>query len=205
MEKDFDVLIIGGSVAGVSCALILGSALEKPYMNGKKVGIIMHQKASALHDAIFYNSYGISPGKKGKEIMEESVNHLTQTYPKLIQILGEKVTEVKGTFPEFTVVTNKNIYSAKQIVVATGNSDAFNIEGLNQYKIPHQKCITGKTWVQLKNVNHKVDEGIYVAGTLAGHRSQLTVAAGSGAMVAGDLLVDFNHGEETHVHDSVIL
>lgn len=203
MEKDFDVLIVGGSVAGVSCALILGSALDKPFMMGKKVGIVMHQKASALHDAIFYNSFGIVPGKKGKEIMEESVNHLTQTYPKLIQIHGEKVMEVKGTYPEFTVVTNKNTYFAKQIVVATGNSDAFNIEGLNPYKISHQKCITGKTWVQLSNVNHKVDEGIYVAGTLAGHRSQLTVAAGSGAMVAGDLLVEFNHGQETHVHDSL--
>ena len=52
-------------------------------------------------------------------------------------------------------------------------------------------------------INHKVVEGIYVAGTLAGHRSQLTVAAGSGAMVAGDLLVEFNHGQETHVHDSL--
>lgn len=203
MEKDFDVLIIGGSVAGVSCALILGSALEKPFMKGKKVGIVMHQKASALQDALYNNAYGIAPGKKGKEIMEESVEHLTQIYPQLIQIHGEKVTAVKGTFPDFTVVTNKNSYSAKQIVVATGNSDAFNIEGLNQYKIPHQKCITGKTWIQLRNVNHKVDEGIYVAGTLAGHRSQLTVAAGSGAMVAGDLLVEFNDGQETHVHDVV--
>lgn len=203
MEKSFDLLIIGGSVAGVSCALILGSALEKPFMSGKKVGIIMHQKASALHDAIFYNSYGISPGTKGKEIMEDSVNHLTKTYPKLDKILGEKVMEVKGSYPEFTVITNKNSYNAKQIVVATGNSDAFNIEGLNQYKIPHQKCITGKTWIQLSNINHKVDVGIYVAGTLAGHRSQLTVAAGSGAMVAGDLLVEFNQGNETHVHDSL--
>jgi hypothetical protein len=33
-----------------------------------------------------------------------------------------------------------------------------------------------------------VAEGIYVAGTLAGWRSQLSIAAGSGAAVATDIL-----------------
>ena len=31
----FDVLIIGGGVAGMSCALILGSAHKKPFMSDK--------------------------------------------------------------------------------------------------------------------------------------------------------------------------
>ena len=33
------VLIIGGGVAGMSCALVLGSAQFKPYAEGKKIGI----------------------------------------------------------------------------------------------------------------------------------------------------------------------
>ncbi len=32
----FDCLIIGGGVSGVSCALVLGSANAKPFVNDKK-------------------------------------------------------------------------------------------------------------------------------------------------------------------------
>ena len=38
---DFDVLIIGGGVAGMSCALVLGSAQFKPYAKDKKIGILI--------------------------------------------------------------------------------------------------------------------------------------------------------------------
>jgi hypothetical protein len=55
----------------------------------------------------------------------------------------------------------------------------------------------------LKNNDHLVAEGLYVAGTLAGHRSQLTIAAGSGAAVATDILTLWNGGIETHSHDSI--
>jgi uncharacterized protein (DUF927 family) len=52
---------------------------------------------------------------------------------------------------------------------------------------PHQNHCR-KTKNQLHNTDHKVAEGIYVAGTLAGWRSQLSIAAGSGAAVATDIL-----------------
>ena len=45
-------------------------------------------------------------------------------------------------------------------------------------------------------------EGVYVIGTLAGCRSQLTIAAGSGAAVATDLLTLWNEGVPVQVHDS---
>ena len=43
---DFDALIIGGGAAGLSCALVLGSAVSKPYCADKKIGLIAHQRAS---------------------------------------------------------------------------------------------------------------------------------------------------------------
>ncbi len=46
-----DVLIIGAGVSGVSCALILGSAQNKPFAMDKKIAIIAHQKASSLADS----------------------------------------------------------------------------------------------------------------------------------------------------------
>ncbi|HQF47644.1 MAG TPA: NAD(P)/FAD-dependent oxidoreductase, partial [Flavobacterium alvei] len=44
----FDVLIIGGGVSSMSCALILGSAKNKPFVTDKTIGIIAHQKNSNL-------------------------------------------------------------------------------------------------------------------------------------------------------------
>ena len=44
----YDVLIIGGGVSGMQCALVLGSGLKKPYAINKKVGIIMHHPLPKL-------------------------------------------------------------------------------------------------------------------------------------------------------------
>ena len=56
----FDALIIGGGVAGMQCALVLGSGLKKPSASNKKVGIIMHQRSSHLQNALFNNVLGLT-------------------------------------------------------------------------------------------------------------------------------------------------
>lgn len=199
----FDVLIIGGGVAGVSCALVLGSAHKKAFVADKKIGIITHQKTSSLQEALFNNAYGIPAGKLGADLLVESVAQLESLYPHIGQLAGEKVLRVEGSYPEFTVVTNKNTYPAKSIVVAIGYANTFDIDGLNQYLQPHQKALAEKQRVELKNADHKVADGIYVAGTLAGWRSQLAIAAGSGAAVATDILTLWNNGISSQSHDSV--
>lgn len=199
----YDVLIIGGGVSGMSCALVLGSAHKKPFVQDKKIGIITHQKTSSLQEAIFYNAYGVPSGKLGSELLTESVQHLQESYPHVTQIDGEKVLKVVGQFPNFTVTTNKNSYKAKIIVVAIGYSNTFNIEGLMHYAEPHKKALAEKQRIQLKNEDHKVIEGIYVVGTLAGWRSQLAIAAGSGAAVATDILTLWNNGISSQSHDSI--
>jgi thioredoxin reductase len=199
----FDVLIIGGGVSGVSCALILGSAHKKAFVNDKKIGIIAHQKSSALQDALFNNAYGIPAGKLGSELLTESLEQLQNLYPHITQIEDEKVLKIEGNYPNFTVVSNKNSYSTKNIVIAIGSANTFAIEGLMQFVEPHKKAIAEKQRIQLKNDDHKVVDGIYVAGTLAGHRSQLTIAAGSGAAVATDILTLWNNGISAQAHDSI--
>src|SRR3954467_13263893 len=137
--KMFDVLIIGGGVSGMSCALVLGSAHKKAFVQDKKIGIITHQKTSSLQEAIFYNAYGVAPGTLGSELLTDSVRHLQEVYPQVIQIEAEKVIKVSGEFPNFTITTNKNSYQAKTIVLAIGYSNTFDIEGLNHYIEPHKK------------------------------------------------------------------
>jgi hypothetical protein len=199
----FDVLIIGGGVSGISCSLILGSAKNEAFVSGKKVGIFTHQKTSSLQEAVFNNAYGISPGSLGSDLLKQSTQNLSNTYPHITQIPNEKVLKIDGEHPEFTIVTNKNSYKSKIIVIGIGAANTFSIEGLIQYIEPHRKSIPERQRVQLRNLDHKVTEGIYVTGTLAGWRSQLAIAAGSGAAVATDILTLWNDGVQTHAHDSI--
>ena len=199
----FAVLIIGGGVSGMSCSLVLGSAKKKPFVTDKKIGVFTHQKTSSLQEALFNNAYGIPAGKLGSDLLKESIEQLTTTYPHIAQIPNEKVLRIEGVFPEFTVTTNKSSYKTRLIVVGIGAANTFDIEGLMQYVEPHQKSLPEKQRIQLKNNDHKVAEGIYVIGTLAGWRSQLAIAAGSGAAVATDILTLWNGGTQTHAHDSI--
>lgn len=199
----FDVLIIGGGVSGMSCALVLGSAYKKSFAADKKIGIITHQKSSSLQEALFNNAYGIPAGKLGADLLSESISQLSELYPHVVQIAEEKVMRVEGNFPAFTVVTNKNAYQTKLIVVAIGSSNTFAVEGLMDYIENHPKAIPEKRRVAMRNHDHKVAEGIYVAGTLAGWRSQLAIAAGSGAAVATDILTLWNNGIDSQSHDSI--
>jgi thioredoxin reductase len=199
----FDVLIIGGGVSGISCALVLGSAQNKPFVKDKKIGVISHQKNSSLQEALINNAYGIAPGTLGTNLLAESRLHLSETYPHITQIQNEKVLNIEGEYSEFTIVTNKNSYKSKIVVVGIGSANTFSIEGLLNYLEPHKKTPLEKQRIQLKNEDHLVTEGIYVIGTLAGLRSQVAIAAGSGAAVATDILTLWNGGIQTQSHDSI--
>lgn len=209
----FDVLIIGGGVSGMSCALVLGSAKNKPFAADKQIGIFTHQKASSLQEALFNNAYGIPAGTLGSDLLKQSLNQLGTCYPHIIQIPEEKVLKIESSFTssdqnsfsrtEFKVVTNKNSYTTRNIIIGIGSANTFTIEGLMQFVEPHRRALPEKQRIQLRNTDHKVAEGIYVIGTLAGWRSQLAIAAGSGAAVATDILTLWNNGIQTHAHDSI--
>ncbi|WP_310559964.1 FAD-dependent oxidoreductase [Flavobacterium sp.] len=199
----FDLLIIGGGVSGISCALVLGSAKNKPFVTEKTIGIIAHQKNSNLQEAVINNAYGIPAGKLGTDLLAESIQHLSESYPHIVQIPNEKVLKIEGECPEFTITTNKNTYKSKMIVLAIGAANTFAIEGLMQYVEPNKKTPVEKQRIQLKNADYIVVEAIYVIGTLAGLRSQVSIAAGSGAAVATDILTSWNGGIPTQSHDSI--
>lgn len=197
----FDLLIIGGGTAGMSCALIVGSALNKPFAKGKNVGLIAHQKASHLQNALFNNALGLTPGTEGSTILKSGKEQLSLLYPEVEQIEKEKVLEIIDNNDIFEVKTNNKTYKSKTVVIATGYSSPFTIKGLDRYLIPHQMAKPEKNRVQLKNHLHLVKPNLYVAGTLAGWRSQFAIAAGSGAQVGTDILTLWNDGEHTKVHD----
>ena len=200
---DFDALILGGGVSGLSCALVLGSALSKPFCADKKIGIVAHQRASHLSSALLNNALGIPAGTPGKEILNSGMQQLKTLYPEVVTIEKEKVLKIAFLEGGFEVVANKNSYTSEVVVVNTGYAKPFAIKGLEDFIIPHKKTKPSKERIQLLNSDHLVSPGLYVAGTLAGHRSQYAIACGSGAAVATDILTLWNEGEHTKVHDKL--
>jgi NADH dehydrogenase FAD-containing subunit len=198
-----DVLIIGAGAAGMSCGLVLGSAKNRPYVLNKKIAIVTHQKTSHLQTALFNNVLGISPGTTGASILESGKKQLKDLYPHITQIENEKVCDIVKKPNYFEVLTNKSSYKAKIVVVAVGYTNLMTIDGLEDYIEPHPRTEKEKNKIWLKNIDHLVTKNLYVAGTLAGWRSQFAIASGSGAHVATDILTLWNDGKHTKVHDKI--
>ena len=200
----YDALIIGGGAAGMSCALVLGSAKPKAFAANKTIGIITHQKTSHLQTALFNNVLGLAPGTTGASILESGKKQLSTLYPHVEQIENEKVLEVSKRDNCFEVKTNKRTYESKIVVIAVGYTNLMTIKGLDQYIEPHPRTAIEKDRIWLKNTDHVIEDNLYVAGTLAGWRSQFAIASGSGAHVATDILTLWNGGKDVKVHDKII-
>ena len=199
----FDVLIIGAGAAGLSCALVLGSAKNKDYAVNKTIAIITHQKTSHLQNALFNNVLGLQPGTLGKNILKEGKEHLKDLFPHVVQIDSEKVVSILRNDKVFIVETNKSSYEVKTVVVAVGYTNLLTIKGLEDYIEPHPTAQKVKDRIWLKNKNHLIEDNLYVAGTLAGWRSQFAMACGSGSHVATDILTQWNGGKHTKIHDKI--
>jgi len=199
----FDALIIGGGAAGLSCALVLGSAKNKIFAKDKTIAIITHQKTSHLQNALFNNVLGLVPGTLGADILKDGKQQLNDLYSHINQIDKEKVTAIEKQTEGFIVTTNKNKYYTKIVVVSVGYTNLMTIKGLEHYIAPHPRAIAEKERIWLKNTDHLIEENLYVAGTLAGWRSQFAMACGSGSHVATDILTLWNGGKHTKVHDKI--
>lgn len=199
----YDTMIIGGGVSGMQCALVLGSAQSKPFAQDKKIGIILHQRASHLSTALFNNVLGLAPKTLGSDLLTEGKTQLAELYPKVDIIEKEKVISIEKQEDGYVIFTNKHSFKTKICVIALNYAKPFTIAGLEKHIIPHQKSNPTKDRIQLQNTDHLIEENLYCCGTIAGHRSQFAIAAGSGAAVATDILTLWNNGVHSKVHDKV--
>jgi thioredoxin reductase len=200
---NFDALIIGAGASGLQCALVLGSAKNKAFAADKNIGIITHQRASHLQDALFNNVLGLPAKTLGKNILIEGKKQLLSLYPDVQQIENEKVLAVLSTEKGYHIKTNNTTYFSKIVIIALNYSKPFTIAGLESFIEPHQRANIAKDRIQLKNNNHLIKGGLYCCGTIAGWRSQFAISAGSGASVATDILTLWNNNTPTKVHDKV--
>lgn len=200
----FDALIIGGGAAGLSCALVLGSAKQKAFAKDKQIGIIAHQKTSHLQSALFNNVLGLTPGTLGADLLKNGKAQLKAQYPHVTQIEDEKVKAITRQASGFTVTTQEQSYQSKIVVITVGYTSFITIKGLEDYIEPHPRSAVEKDRIWLRNTDHLVETNLYVAGSLAGWRSQFAMACGSGSHVATDILTLWNDGKQTKIHDKVI-
>jgi thioredoxin reductase len=114
LKQEFDVLIVGGSYAGLSAAMTLGRSIRKVLLvdSGRPCN------AQTPYSHNFITQDGVKPA----DIADKAKAQVLQ-YPT-VQILEDKVVEVSGINGDFRVLTERGMrIQAKKILFATGIKD----------------------------------------------------------------------------------
>jgi Thioredoxin reductase len=124
----YDILIVGGGPAGLSCAITIGSAVEHEmgFAKGKKV-LVIDNGNSDLKSAKLNNVPGIKRGTIGKGLLEQ-IKDQAKEY-SCVEILEDTVQKVLKNNGFVVQTASGNSFEADVVVLASGFK-AFDIEGL---------------------------------------------------------------------------
>ena len=196
MEK-YDVIIIGGGVSGLACAIVLGSAKSKIDIVLDKKILVIDSGSSHLKKAQLYNAAGIIEGTKGPELLGDLERRATSY--KNILLKKDVVIETSGSIGNFTVNTESGKILESDILVFANGMQTIDIKGIGAPVIDHIRAPRPKM-VMIENRNGVISEGKYVTGCAAGATSMFSSAAGYGAQTATDI-ISFWAGKYTVIHD----
>ncbi|MFN3813452.1 MAG: NAD(P)/FAD-dependent oxidoreductase [Aquificaceae bacterium] len=193
----YDVIIIGGGVSGLSCALTLASAKEQFDWARDKRHLVIDNQSSDLLKALLNNVPGIPQGTLGKELLEK-LREQAKSYGN-VEIVFDRAVKVSGHKGNFTVLTeSRKEFSSYYVVLATGFHElSIECEGIELIENPRSPR-PGKVAIRVDE-DSKVRDGLYVAGLLAGVSSMYACAAGSGVQVACNIMKE-QAGKNVVVH-----
>ena len=121
----YDVIILGAGPAGISASLYTGRANLKT--------LILYNDKSGLEKAsLIENYYGFKNGITGEELYNTGIEQAKNIG---VEVLKEEVVKIENNIEYFNVVTNKNKYQAKNLILATGNKkNRPKIKGIEKFE-----------------------------------------------------------------------
>ena len=189
------ITIIGGSIAGLTAALIFASAKNNEL--DFDINIIDDGKPD-LGAVAIYNSPLFPSGITGKDIIEQTLNQINSLLK--VNYINGKITQITGSKGAFVSKGDNIEFESDYIILATGAS-CFEIQGLGDIVNPHQ-FMNKPNKIRLEYTGRQeVKPGIYVAGTASGVTSMVTTAMGSASEAACAILSDIK-GAITVIHDT---
>jgi len=195
--QTYDVVIIGGGVSGLSCAITLGSAAAKIESTKAKRYLVVDAGKSHLNMAEVHNVPGIAPGTPGPALLQ-SLAEQAKGYAN-VEIKADTVLSVEGTIGSFSLETASGEKLRAELVVFANGMQTIEVEGIGAQVINHVRA-PRPGMVMIENRDGKVGAGKYVTGCAGGASSMFASAAGSGAQTATDIL-SFWAGKYVVVHD----
>lgn len=189
------ITIIGGSIAGLTSALILASAKNNEL--DFDITIIDEGKAD-LNAVAVYNSPLFPSGIVGKDIIAKTKEQIASLLK--VNYISGKATEISGEKGNFEVKGENISVKSEYVILATG-ATSFDIKGLGDIVLPHN-LMNKPNKIRLKHSGRQeVKAGIYVAGLASGVTSMVTTAMGSAGEAACAILSDIK-GEIVVAHDT---
>ncbi len=121
----FDVIIIGAGPAGISTSLYT----KRANLNT----MIIYKDNSNLEKAeTIENYYGFSKGITGKDLYNEGIK---QAEGLGVELKEEEVINIKINENGFNIITDKDEYKTKNVVLATGNKkNVPKIKGIQEFE-----------------------------------------------------------------------
>ena len=121
----YDVIILGAGPAGISASLYTRRANLKT--------LILYNDESGLEKAsLIENYYGFKNGITGEELYNTGIEQAKNIG---VEVLKEEVVKIENNIEHFNVMTTKNEYQAKNLILATGNKkNRPKIKGIEKFE-----------------------------------------------------------------------
>ena len=121
----YDVIILGAGPAGISASLYTKRANLKT--------LILYNDKSGLEKAsLIENYYGFKNGITGEELYNTGIEQAKNIG---VEVLKEEVVKIENNIEYFNVVTTRNEYQAKNLILATGNKkNRPKIKGIEKFE-----------------------------------------------------------------------
>lgn len=191
------ITIIGGSIGGLTAALVLASAIK----GDLDFAISIVEKGgneADLYKAEVYNVPLFKAGISGEEIIAQTKEQL-QKLANVSFVYGN-VQEISGNKGSFSISGENVALKADYVIVATG-ANACEIKGLESFVKPHTLMPkAGKICLGVTGRNI-VKDGIYAAGIVSGVTTMVSCAMGSATEAACAILSDIA-GSVAVLHDA---